>query len=116
MRERSFEVVAEHIGEPQQRDGDVWVFFGEVAQESFDLDERALHVGSGLATALHFFADVIRVALMGAVHVAAVFHNDFAYRAAGSARRREEIHRADHIDLVHRAARSERAVDDEVRM
>ena len=46
-RERRVEVVAEHVGEAQQRDAHVRAVVGKVTQERLDLEQRAFDVGGG---------------------------------------------------------------------
>ena len=61
VRERRDDVVAEHVGEAQQRDVDVRVVVGEVAEERLDLEQRALDVGARRARARHLLAEPVRV-------------------------------------------------------
>ena len=46
VRERGVDVVAEHVREAQQRDGDVRVVVGEVAEERLDLEQRPFDRGA----------------------------------------------------------------------
>ena len=109
--------VAEHVREPQQRDDHVRVVLGEVADERLDLEQRPLDARVAaprvrvMSSRKKYGSCVVR-----AVHERRALHDDLAHRAAGRAGRREQVHRADHVDLVQRPPADRRGVDDEVRV
>ena len=115
-RERRVDVDTQHVGEAQQADVDVRVVVGEVADERLDLEQRSLDRRGRGPGARHVFAEAVRVGLARAVDETRALQHDLAHRTPGRARGREQVHRADHVDLVQRATRRARGVDDEVRV
>ena len=75
--------------------------------------ERSTRV-RGRARARHRLAEEVRVLVVGAVGERRALHDHLADRAPGGAGRGEQVHRADHVDLVERPARQLGGVDDEV--
>ena len=72
--------------------------------------------GARRARARHVLAEHVRVLEVRAVHERRALHHDLAHRAPGRAGGREQVHRADDVDLVQRAAAGARRVDDQVRV
>ena len=95
---------------------DVRAVVGEVAQERLDFEQRPLDVRGRRARARHLLAEEVGVGLARAVDEARALEHDLAHGAARRARRREQAHRADDVDLVQRAAAGAGRVDDEVRV
>ena len=103
----------EHVGEPQHRDGDVRVVHGEVAHVALDLEEAPLDHAARRLGAAGLLGEPHRVLRRGAVDERRGLHDHVAHRRARRRRRGEQVHRADHVDLVHRARRHLRGVDDQ---
>ncbi len=68
----------------------------------------------GTARAGRLLPEEVRVLVVRPVHEGGALHHDLAHRAVGGARRRQQVHGPDHVDLVHRPAAELRRVDGEV--
>ena len=100
-RHRADDVRADDVGQPQHRDADVGAAPGEAADVALDLGGVLAEAGPGVAARLHLLGEHGRVARAGAVHGRGRLHDEVLDRGRLLARR-EELHRADDVELLHR--------------
>ncbi len=90
------------------------VVVGEVAQERLHFEQGAFDGGASGARARHVLAELVGVLVVGAVDERRALQDDLAHRAVRCTRRGQQVHRADHVDLVQRPTRRRGRVDDQV--
>ena len=115
MRENTVvDVVAEHVGEAQRGDGHLGVVLGEVADQHVDLQQRTLDRRGGRVRATGGLAEEVGIGEVRPVHQGRRLQHDLAHRAALGRGGREQVHGADHVDLVQPSAARTGGVDLEV--
>ena len=102
-RHRADHVGADHVGQPQHGDPDVGTPAGEAAHVALDLGGVLAEPGPGVAARAHLLGEHRRVARAGAVHGRGRLHDEVLDRRRLLARS-EQLHGADDVELLHRAA------------
>ncbi len=94
----------------------MWVVLGEVVQVALDLDQGPLDARFRRMGARRLLTEPRRVLVGRSVDERGRLHDDVPHGAVGRARGGEEIHRADHVDLVQRPAAHVGGVHDQERV
>ena len=103
--ERGLDLGPDHVGEPHQGHVDVRVVLGEVADVALDRLQAAFERCPRRPGARGVLAEPHRVLRGTAVDHRGGLHDHVAHRRRRRRRRGEQVHRADHVDLVHRPPR-----------
>ena len=111
--DRGHDVGAEHVGEAQTVTRRRGLSSAKSRTRRFGLDAGTARRRSRAGWPAACPRGRCRVLLGRAVDEAGRLHHHVAHRRAGGAGRGEQVHGADHVDLVHGAAGHRRRVDDQ---